>query len=54
MLDGLPAKVRTAFLLAQLEGENYQAIATRLGVSTRTVGSYVSSAMLQCMLLLQA
>lgn len=54
MLDGLPAKVRTAFLLAQLEGENYQAIATRLGVSTRTVGSYVSTAMLQCMLLLQA
>lgn len=54
MLDGLPAKVRTAFLLAQLEGESYQAIATRLGVSTRTVGSYVSTAMLQCMVVLQA
>lgn len=53
MLDGLPAKVRTAFLLAQLEGASYQEIATRLGVSTRTVGTYVATAMLQCMALLQ-
>lgn len=54
LLDGLPAKTRTAFLLAQLEGASYQQIATRLGVSTRTVGSYVATAMLQCMALLQA
>lgn len=53
LLDGLPAKARTAFLLAQLEGAGYQEIANRLGVSTRTVGSYVSMAMLQCMALLQ-
>lgn len=54
LLDGLPAPTRTAFLLAQLEGASYQEIASRLGVSVRTVGSYVSRAMLQCMLLLQA
>ncbi|WP_020182110.1 sigma-70 family RNA polymerase sigma factor [Methylotenera sp. 1P/1] len=53
MLDGLSAKVRTAFLLAQLEGKSYQEIATHLGVSTRTVGAYVATAMLQCMALLQ-
>jgi len=53
LLDGLPASTRTAFLLAQLEGASYQEIATRLGVSVRTVGSYVSRAMLQCMVLLQ-
>lgn len=53
LLDGLPAKTRTAFLLAQLEGASYQEIANRLGVSTRTVGTYVATAMLQCMALLQ-
>lgn len=53
MLDGLPAKTRTAFLLAQLEGASYQEIAAQLNVSTRTVGTYVATAMLQCMALLQ-
>ncbi|HSI28238.1 MAG: sigma-70 family RNA polymerase sigma factor [Methylophilaceae bacterium] len=53
LLDGLPAKTRTAFLLAQLEGASYQEISLQLGVSTRTVGSYVATAMLQCMTLLQ-
>ncbi|MBF5039419.1 sigma-70 family RNA polymerase sigma factor [Methylophilus sp. 13] len=53
MLDGLPHKTRTAFLLAQLEGASYPQISERLGVSVRTVGSYVSTAMLQCMTLLQ-
>lgn len=53
MLDGLPAKTRTAFLLAQLEGASYQEISLQLGVSTRTVGTYVATAMLQCMVLLQ-
>lgn len=53
MLDGLPAKVRTAFLLLQLEGLSYGEIAARLGVTTRTVGNYVAKAMLQCMLLLE-
>ncbi|MCB5187008.1 sigma-70 family RNA polymerase sigma factor [Methylobacillus caricis] len=53
LLDGLPPKVRTAFLLLQLEGLSYGEIAGRLGVSTRTVGNYVAKAMLQCMMLLQ-
>lgn len=53
LLDGLPASTRTAFLLAQLEGASYQEIAARLKVSTRTVGTYVATAMLQCMALLQ-
>ncbi|SNR76069.1 RNA polymerase sigma-70 factor, ECF subfamily [Methylobacillus rhizosphaerae] len=53
MLDGLPAKVRTAFLLLQLEGLSYTEIAAQLNVSTRTVGNYIAKAMLQCMLLLE-
>ncbi|MCB5184769.1 sigma-70 family RNA polymerase sigma factor [Methylobacillus gramineus] len=53
LLDGLSPKVRTAFLLLQLEGLSYGEIASRLGVSTRTVGNYVAKAMLQCMVLLQ-
>ncbi len=53
LLDGLPANTRTAFLLAQLEGASYQEIAAQLKVSTRTVGTYVATAMLQCMALLQ-
>ncbi|MFJ5444804.1 sigma-70 family RNA polymerase sigma factor [Methylobacillus methanolivorans] len=53
MLDGLPTKVRTAFLLLQLEGLSYAEIANQLGVSTRTVGNYVARAMLQCMVLLE-
>lgn len=53
MLDGLPVKVRTAFLLAQLEGLGYAEIAERLGVTTRTVGTYMATAMLQCMVLCQ-
>ncbi|MGY1488381.1 sigma-70 family RNA polymerase sigma factor [Methylobacillus pratensis] len=53
MLDGLPVKVRTAFLLLQLEGLSYAEIAKQLGVTTRTVGNYVAKAMLQCMVLLE-
>ncbi|MRT32423.1 sigma-70 family RNA polymerase sigma factor, partial [Xylella fastidiosa subsp. multiplex] len=37
MLDALPARTRTVFLLSQLEGLGYEEIAQRLEVSVRTV-----------------
>ena len=52
MLDGLGAKVRTAFLLSQLEGMPYADIAARLQVSERTVKRYMVQALTQCILLL--
>jgi RNA polymerase sigma factor (sigma-70 family) len=51
MLDGLGAKVRTAFLLSQLEGLAYANIAVRLQVSERTVKRYMMQAFEQCILL---
>lgn len=51
MLDGLPAKVRTAFLLAQLEGMTYAQIAQQLATSERTIKRYMVQAMARCILL---
>ncbi|MGY1489269.1 sigma-70 family RNA polymerase sigma factor [Methylobacillus pratensis] len=51
MLDGLPAKVRAAFLLAQLEGMTYAQIAQQLKTSERTVKRYMVQAMARCILL---
>ncbi len=51
MLGRLPLKVRTAFLLSQIEGLTYAAIAERLEVSERMVKKYMSQAMLQCLLI---
>lgn len=51
MLDGLQAKVRTAFLLSQLEGLGYAEIAARLDVSERTVKRYMAQAMARCIML---
>ncbi|WP_075257386.1 sigma-70 family RNA polymerase sigma factor [Herbaspirillum camelliae] len=48
MLDSLKPKVRTAFLLAQLEGMTCPQIAERMGVSRATVERYISSALLHC------
>ena len=53
MLNGLPAHIRNAYLMLQLEGLSYQEISQRLGVSTRTVGSYISKALLHCLLVKQ-
>ncbi|WP_420992989.1 sigma-70 family RNA polymerase sigma factor [Cupriavidus sp. 30B13] len=48
MLDSLKPKVRTAFLLAQLDGLTCPQIATRLGVSLSTVERYIASALRHC------
>lgn len=52
LLDGLKPKVRTAFLLAQLEDMPYAAIAERMGVTTRSVERYVAEALFHCHLAL--
>lgn len=50
LLDGLPAPVRRAFLLSQLEGLGYRDIAQRLEVSERTVKRYMAHAYEHCLL----
>lgn len=52
MLDGLPTKVREAFLMAQLEGYAYAQIAAQLKVSERTIKRYMVQAMARCILLM--
>jgi len=54
LLDELPARVRTAFLLSQLEGLGYDDIAVRLGVSVRTVTRYMAQGFAQCLRLMLA
>ena len=49
MLDALPAVVRRTFLLSQLEGMTYDAIAVRLGVSLASVKRYMKQAFLACL-----
>jgi len=49
MLDGLPAKVRTVFLLAQLDGLTYNAISEQLNIPARTVRRYMALAFEQCL-----
>ncbi|WP_437128103.1 sigma-70 family RNA polymerase sigma factor [Pseudomonas oryzihabitans] len=49
LLDRLPARVRQAFLLAQLDGLTYAVIAQRMGVSERMVKKYMAQAMLHCL-----
>lgn len=51
MLDGLPPKVREAFLLSQLDGLSYAQVAERLGVTDRTIKRYMAQAFEQCILL---
>ncbi len=52
MLDGLPPLVRSAFLLAQLEGLTYAEIAIRLKLSERTIKRHMVRALAQCILLI--
>lgn len=49
MLDGLPAAVRRAFLLCQLEGLTHADIAQALGVSVGSVRLYIARALRQCL-----
>lgn len=53
MLARLPDKVRRAFLLSQLQGLTYAAIAVELGVSERMVKKYMAQAMLHCLTLIE-
>lgn len=53
-LDGLPAHVREAFLLAHLQGMRYCDIAERLRVSTSSVKQYLQRANLHCFFALAA
>lgn len=48
MLDGLPPKARTAFLLSRLEGLPYADIARQLGVCLSSVEKYMASALRHC------
>nr|WP_202413604.1 sigma-70 family RNA polymerase sigma factor [Duganella sp. CY15W] len=51
MLASLAPKVREAFLLSQIDGWTYAAIAAHLQVSERMVKKYMAQAMLQCLLI---
>lgn len=48
LLDGLPPKVRAAFLHAQLDGMAYAEIAERLQVSVSSVKQYMARAIRHC------
>ncbi len=48
LLDGLPAQVKRAFLLAQLDGLTYAQIGVQLGISVATVKRHLHKAALRC------
>ncbi|MFT4103403.1 MAG: sigma-70 family RNA polymerase sigma factor [Burkholderiaceae bacterium] len=48
LLEGLPAQVREAFLLSQLDGLTYPQIAERLGISVNVVQKAMTRAVTQC------
>lgn len=50
MLDGLPSKVRHAFILSQVEGLTYREIAQAMGLSLRTINNYLARALEHCCL----
>lgn len=52
-LQELPEKCLKAFLMYRLEGDTQARIAERLGLTDRTVNSYVRQAMLYCRLRLE-
>ena len=51
MLQRLPEKVATVFMRSQIEGLTYKQIASQMGVSERTIKSYMAKAMLECVLI---
>jgi RNA polymerase sigma-70 factor (ECF subfamily) len=50
MFAGLPKKVRQAFILSKLEGLSYPDIATKMGISLRSVNNYLAQAIEHCCL----
>ncbi len=48
MLDGLPVKVRKAFLLHKLNGMTYPEIAVEFGMSVISIKKYIARALLHC------
>ncbi len=50
LLDGLPARVREAFLLSQLDGLTYAQIAARLDTTVNMVQKYMVRALHHCYL----
>ena len=48
-LEKLPAPVRTAFLLSQLDGKTYAEIAQQMNISIRTVKRYMQKGFSQCL-----
>lgn len=50
MLAGLGVEIRRAFLLSQLEGMPYKAIAEQLGISLSTVNRHMAKALYHCLL----
>lgn len=50
MLSGLGARVKEAFLLSQLQGLGYKAIAAQMGVSVSSVTKYIARATEHCLL----
>ena len=48
MLAAMPAKVREAFLMSQLDGMSYAEIAALLGVTISSVQKYMSRALVAC------
>ncbi|WP_420801161.1 sigma-70 family RNA polymerase sigma factor [Pseudomonas brassicae] len=51
MFERMPKRVAEAFSMAQLQGMKQREIAEQLGVSERSVNSYLAQAMYQCLLL---
>ena len=49
LLDGLPGLVRRAFLMSQLDGMTYAAIASRLGLSLITVKRHMRKGFMLCL-----
>ncbi|MBN6715795.1 sigma-70 family RNA polymerase sigma factor [Pseudomonas capsici] len=48
LLDGLPAAVKRAFLLSQVDGLSHGEIASQLGISIATVKRHLNKAALRC------
>lgn len=53
LIDSMKPKIRTAFLLAQLDGLGYAEIASLMNVSVRTVERYMADALFHCHRILQ-